>query len=125
MAVVQLCILALFVASTKSSSMYNMYSNMIILDDKGNYNVSYNYYEFADRLEFMVQVRTTGWVGFGVAEVAPNNMSNYDVAIGGVKDDGTSYLQVGRNKTLNYLKIKEKNREFDITFYVTHVTFFV
>ncbi|XP_066014880.1 trafficking protein particle complex subunit 5-like [Pocillopora verrucosa] len=45
----------LFVASTKSSSMYNMYSNMIILDDKGNYNVSYNYYEFADRLEFMVQ----------------------------------------------------------------------
>ena len=53
-------------------------------------------------------------------------MSNYDVAIGGVKDDGTSYLQVGRNnKTLNYLKIKEKNREFDITFYVTHVTFFV
>ena len=58
MAVVQLCILALYVASTKSSSMYNMYSNMIILDDKGNYNVSYNYYEFADRLEFMVQVRT-------------------------------------------------------------------
>ena len=126
MAVVQLCILALFVASTKSSSMYNMYSNMIILDDKGNYKVSYNYYEFADRLEFMVQVRTTGWVGFGVAGVAPNNISNYDVAIGGVKDDGTSYLQVGRNnKTLNYLQIKEKNREFDITFYVTHVTFFV
>ena len=89
MAVVQLCILALFVASTKSSSMYNMYSNMIILDDKGNYNVSYNYYEFADRLEFMVQVRTTG---FGVAGVAPNYISNYDVAIGGVKDDGTSYL---------------------------------
>ena len=126
MAVVQLCILALFVASTKSSSMYNMYSNMIILDDKGNYNVSYNYYEFADRLEFMVQVRTTGWVGFGIAEVASNSMSYYDVAIGGVTDDGTSYLQVGRNnKTLNYLRIKEKNREFDITFYVTHVTFFV
>ena len=109
MAVVQLCILALFVASTKSSSMYNMYSNMIMLDTKGNYNVSYNYNESTDTLEFMVQVRTTGWVGFGVAEVAPNNMSYYDVAIGGVKDDGTSYLQVGRNnKTLNYLKIKEK-----------------
>ena len=100
MAVVQLCILALFVASTKSSSMYNMYSNMIILDDKGNYNVSYNYYEFADRLEFMVQVRTTGWVGFGVAEVTSNNMSYYDVAIGGVTDDGTSYLQVGRNNKI-------------------------
>ena len=48
----------------------------------------------------IVQVRTTGWVGFGVAGVAPNNISNYDVAIGGVKDDGTSYLQVGRNNKM-------------------------
>ena len=73
---------------------------MIMLDDKGNYNVSHNYYEFADRLEFMVQVRIMGWVGFGVAGVAPSNISNYDVAIRGVKDDGTSYLQVGRNNKM-------------------------
>ena len=73
---------------------------MIMLDTKGNYNVSYNYNESTDTLEFMVQVRTTGWVGFGVAGVAPNNISNYDVAIGGVKDDGTSYLQVGRNNKM-------------------------
>ncbi|CAH3108261.1 unnamed protein product [Pocillopora meandrina] len=106
MAVVRLCILALFVASTKSSSMYNMYSNMIMLDTKGNYNVSYNYNESTDTLEFMVQVRTAGWVGFGVAEVAPNNMSNYDVAIGGVKDDGTSYLQ-------DYLTVGRKLPQLD------------
>ena len=56
MAVVQLCILALFVASTKSSSMYYMYSNMIILDGKRNYYVFYNYNESADILEFMVQI---------------------------------------------------------------------
>ena len=48
----------------------------------------------------MVQVRTTGWVGFGVAGVAPNNISNYDVAIGGVKDDGTSHLLIGRNNKM-------------------------
>ena len=54
MAVVQLCILALFVASKKSSSMYNMYPNMIMFDAKGNYNVSYNYNESTDTLEFMV-----------------------------------------------------------------------
>ena len=56
MAVVQLCILALSVASTKSSSMYYMYSNMIILDGKRNYYVFYNYNESADTLEFMVQI---------------------------------------------------------------------
>ena len=59
MAFVQLYSLALFVASTKSSSMYNMYSNMIMPDGKENYNVSDNCNEAADTLEFMVQVRTT------------------------------------------------------------------
>ena len=44
--------------------------------------------------------RTIGWVGFGIAEVASNSMSYYDVAIGGVTDDGTSYLQVGRNNKI-------------------------
>ena len=77
-----------------------MYSNMIMPDDKGNYNVSYNYNESADTLEFMVHVRTTVQVGFGIAEVASNNMSYYDVAVGGVTDDGTSYLQVGRNNKI-------------------------
>ena len=60
MAVVHLCILALFVASTKGSSMYYMYSNMIILDGKRNYYVFYNYNESADTLEFMVQI-SLGW----------------------------------------------------------------
>ena len=80
--------------------MYNMYSNMIMPDGKEYYNVSDNYNESADTLEFMVQVRTTRWVGFGVAKVASNSMSYYDVAIGGVTDDGTSYLQVGRNNKI-------------------------
>ena len=39
--------------------MYNMYSNMIMPDGKEYYNVSDNYNESADTLEFMVQVRTT------------------------------------------------------------------
>ena len=74
-----------------------LHSDLIMLDGKGNYNVSYYYNANSDKLEFMVQVRTTGWVGFGVAEVAPNNMSYYDVAIGGVRDNGTNYLQVRKN----------------------------
>ena len=69
-------------------------------DGKGNYNVSYNYNESADTLEFMVQVRTTGWDGFGVEEVASNNVSYYDVEIGGVTDDGTNYRPVGRNNKI-------------------------
>ena len=46
-----------------------------------------------DTLHVIVEVRATGWVGFGVANQAPNNMIGYDVAVGGVLN-GTGYLKV-------------------------------
>lgn len=92
MAVRQLCLLSLFVVSTKGSFVF---SNKIVLDSYGNYNVSWNFNASSDTLEFLVEVQATGWVGFGVAENAPNSMVGYDVAIGGVLGDGTGYLQVG------------------------------
>ena len=60
----------------------------------GNFNVSYNFNESSDTLEFLVEVHATGWVGFGFAESAPNNMTNYDVAVGGVFSNGSGYLKV-------------------------------
>ena len=41
----------------------------------------------------MVEVRATGWIGFGVANHAPNNMLGYDVGVGGVFN-GSGFLQV-------------------------------
>ena len=90
MAVLQLGLLALFVVGTKCTYMF---SNTIVIHN-GNYNVSYHYNESADTLEFLVEVRTTGWVGFGFALNAPNNMQNYDVAVGGVLSNGSGYLKV-------------------------------
>jgi len=46
-----------------------------------------------DRLHFMTEVLTTGWVGFGVAPRAPTGMIGYDVAVGGVAN-GVGYLRV-------------------------------
>ena len=46
-----------------------------------------------DTLHFMVEVRATGWIAFGVANQAPNNMFWYDVGVGGVFN-GSGYLQV-------------------------------
>ena len=90
MAVLQFFLLTLFVVSTRSS---DMFSNMLTLEG-GNYNVSWNFNATSDTLEFLVEVRTVGWVGFGVAEAPARNMVDYDVAIGGVMNDGTSYFQV-------------------------------
>ena len=41
-------------------------------------------------------------------------MSYYDVAVGGVRDNGTSYLQVGLNNKIqfSYLKKKKKRRDY-------------
>ena len=61
--------------------------------DNGKYNMSWMFNSSMDTLHFMVEVRTTGWIGLGVATQAPNNMMNYDVAVGGVLNGG-GYLQV-------------------------------
>ena len=61
--------------------------------DNFNYNVSWMFNSSMDTLHFMVEVRSTGWIGFGVATQAPNTMIDYDVAVGGVLG-GVGYLQV-------------------------------
>lgn len=61
--------------------------------NNGNYNVSWMYDSSTDRLHFMTEVRTTGWVGFGFATQAPTGRIEYDLAVGGVLN-GTGYLKV-------------------------------
>ena len=59
----------------------------------GNYNASWMINSGTNRIYFMVEVRATGWVGFGVATQAPNTMMRYDVGVGGVLS-GLGYLRV-------------------------------
>lgn len=87
-------VVRIFLFLTVVSSESYMYSNKIVLENEGNYNVSYKFDTSSDTLEFLVEARATGWVGFGVAETAPNNMRDYDVGIGGVLSNGTGYLKV-------------------------------
>lgn len=96
MAVLQFFLLTLFVVSTRSS---DMFSNMLTLDE-GNYNVSWTFNATSDTLEFLVQVRAVGWVGFGVAEPPATGMEDYDVAIGGVMSNGTSYFGVSWSQNI-------------------------
>ena len=59
----------------------------------GNYNVSWMYNSSMDTIHFTVEVRATGWIAFGVATTAPNDMMGYDVAIGKV-EGGIGSLEV-------------------------------
>lgn len=85
-----------------------MFSNTIIINN-GAYNVSYNFNESADTLEFLVEASATGWVGFGFSLNAdPDNMVGYDVAVGGVLSNGTGYLRVSEEFGLFKLLAKVK-----------------
>lgn len=84
------CLLLVFVVPSTGQ---NTFSNKIVLNN-GIFNVSWNFNASLDTFEFLLEVRTTGWIGFGFALNAPTNMMNYDVAVGGVLDNGTTYLQV-------------------------------
>ena len=96
----------------------------------GNFNVSYNFNASSDTLEFFVEVRTTGWVGFGFAEEPSKGMMNYDVAVGGVFKSGSGYLTVrGKKSTvigctteITYTEFKMVNlRRLEMNFNTTTV----
>ncbi|KAL9970134.1 hypothetical protein ACROYT_G022461 [Oculina patagonica] len=74
--------------------------------NNGNYNMSWMFNSSMDTLHFLVEVRTTGWIGFGIARQAPNTMVDYDVAVGGVLTDGTGYLK-------DYLTIGRQQPQLD------------
>ena len=91
MAILQFYLLAfLSVAFAEGSYVFSKQLSFL----GGDFNVSYNFNASSDTLEFMVEVNATGWVSFGFAVNAPNNMTNYDVAVGGVFQNGSGYLKV-------------------------------
>lgn len=90
MAILRFSLLAFLIVAFAEGTY--VFSNQISFQG-GNFNVSYNFNESSDTFEFLVEVNATGWVGFGFAEKAPNNMTDYDVAVGGVFPNGSGYLK--------------------------------
>ena len=67
--------------------------------DEGRMLVSWSYDAATDKLILQVNATTVGWVGFGFALFAPNNMQDYDVILAGYKD-GSGYIYVSFNLVL-------------------------
>lgn len=62
--------------------------------DGGNFKVYWSYNSSVDSLYFTLDVKATGWVGFGFTKNKPSAMNGYDVVVGGVRN-GDMYLKVG------------------------------
>ena len=61
--------------------------------DTNRFLLLWRFDDQADKVFYHLRVKTTGWVGFGFAETAPNNMQNYDVIVAGY-NNGQGYLWV-------------------------------
>ena len=95
MTILQLCLFA-FCSVVFAECSYVFSNQLSFLG--GTFNVEYNFNASSDTLEFFIEVRTTGWVGFGFAEKTPKRMINFDVAVGGVFPNGSGYLKVRGKK---------------------------
>ena len=60
----------------------------------------------ADKIYFHLRVKTTGWIGFGFAQTAPNDMRDYDVIVGGFSN-GRGYLWVSSSFSFNSRALRQ------------------
>ena len=68
--------------------------------DDNNFLALWRFDDQADKIHVHLRVKTTGWIGFGFAQSAPNNMRDYDVIVGGFSN-GRGYLWVNSSFSFN------------------------
>ena len=65
----------------------------VAMDEDSNYMMHWSIDNQAKTMRFTVQVKTTGWVGFGISPYT-GQMPGSDVVIGWVDSNGKAILQV-------------------------------
>jgi hypothetical protein len=81
------------------------------------FHLSWNFNDQSEKITFLVEVQTKGWVGFGISK--NGRMSNSDVVIGWVTDDNETFFHVSLEYFFSIfnqievfmLKIKEFSKE--------------
>ena len=68
--------------------------------DDNKFLARWRFDDQADKIHVHLRVKTTGWIGFGFAQTAPNNMGDYDVIVGGFSN-GRGYLWVSSSFSFN------------------------
>ena len=86
-----LCLCAIPVAFANLSSEYN---HAAYLDPDENYMLYWSVKHADKSIHFAAEVKTTGWVGFGISAGLSGSMKDADIVIGWVDSKGKPYLQV-------------------------------
>ena len=78
--------------------------------DDNKFLVRWTFDDQADKIHVHLRVKTTGWIGFGFAQKAPNDMRDYDVIVGGFSN-GRGYLWVSSSFSLSSRALRQGQRE--------------
>lgn len=89
-----LCSLLLLIASINSQSgVLNINQFHVSLDEASNYLLKWSYDSSQKTMQFVVRVKTTGWIGFGISPYT-GKMPGSDIVIGWVDKNGKAHLKV-------------------------------
>ena len=109
------------ITTTKTASILTMIISFLFLAlptqtpfpyafDDNKFFAMWRFDDQADKIHVHLRVKTTGWIGFGFAQTAPNDMRDYDVIVGGFSN-GRGYLWVSSSFFFNSRALRQGQRE--------------
>ena len=87
-------ICSLFLIQLVIADLKSEYDHAAYLDPEENYKLYWSVKEADKSIHFAAEVKTIGWVGFGISAGLSGNMKGADMVVGWVDSQGKGHLQV-------------------------------
>ena len=86
--------LFLFLVPLVIADLTSEYDHAAYLDTEENYKLYWSVKDANKSIYFATEVKTLGWVGFGISVGLSGNMKSADMVVGWVDSQGKGHLQV-------------------------------
>ena len=86
--------LLLFLVPVVIADLKSEYDHAAYLDPEENYKLYWSVKDADKSIHFAAEVKTIGWVGFGISAGLSGNMKSADMVVGWVDSQGKGNLQV-------------------------------
>ena len=91
----------LVLISLTNAALKDDYDHSAYLDVAEKYKLYWSVKDADKSIHFAAEVKTTGWVGFGISAGLSGNMKGADIAMGYVDSTGNGHLKVRSFRTIN------------------------
>ena len=87
-------LICLCVATVVVADLSSEYNHEAYLDPDENYKLYWSVKDADKSIHFATEVKTTGWVGFGISVGLTGSMKDADIVMGWVDSSGKPFLEV-------------------------------